>query len=420
MLENTSFVGWRRGAQRRCRAPRPRRGCRCSSRSMSASTGFDTALVTRVPSTSPTPGGGLGRARRWRHQRERRWGTGSSATTATSGRDEACSPGRGARPSSWSRRPSAFASALMTRKNTRMGATAFRAETKSVPSSVDDLHVLGGEQRPASAPTTRPMTMRLTRLTSLYFRNTSFTAMRSSFHERRAAKGRGIRARRAGDCHQRAPSYQSRGGGEVFEAVRGGDTRRCCRWCGRKDLNLHEFPHQNLNLARLPIPPRPHGVCIALATTRSDHDTKERPLLAFDDGTGRDGQGAHSRARAGNDGARGFSARKCALGSVGKRWGGGRMAADEREDRAVRCFPRSKRTFGHSFGSVQAAEASRRRFSCIFREWRGSAPAMRILRCASARCCYNTDDLLHCDNGANLRRCRSSGGDGGACSIRSS
>ena len=31
------------------------------------------------------------------------------------------------------------------------------------------------------------------------------------------------------------------------------------KWCGRKDLNLHEFPHQNLNLARLPIPPRPHA-----------------------------------------------------------------------------------------------------------------------------------------------------------------
>ena len=28
-------------------------------------------------------------------------------------------------------------------------------------------------------------------------------------------------------------------------------------WCGRKDLNLHGLPHQNLNLARLPIPPRP-------------------------------------------------------------------------------------------------------------------------------------------------------------------
>ncbi len=35
-------------------------------------------------------------------------------------------------------------------------------------------------------------------------------------------------------------------------------------WCGRKDLNLHESPHQNLNLARLPIPPRPHYVKTAL------------------------------------------------------------------------------------------------------------------------------------------------------------
>ena len=31
-------------------------------------------------------------------------------------------------------------------------------------------------------------------------------------------------------------------------------------WYGQKDLNLHELPHQNLNLARLPIPPCPHIV----------------------------------------------------------------------------------------------------------------------------------------------------------------
>ena len=41
--------------------------------------------------------------------------------------------------------------------------------------------------------------------------------------------------------------------------------RRDCSWLilmvrGDKDLNLHEFPHQNLNLARLPIPPRPHAL----------------------------------------------------------------------------------------------------------------------------------------------------------------
>ena len=29
------------------------------------------------------------------------------------------------------------------------------------------------------------------------------------------------------------------------------------RWCGRRDLNPHGFLHQILNLARLPIPPRP-------------------------------------------------------------------------------------------------------------------------------------------------------------------
>ena len=29
-------------------------------------------------------------------------------------------------------------------------------------------------------------------------------------------------------------------------------------WCGRRDLNSYACWHQNLNLARLPIPPRPH------------------------------------------------------------------------------------------------------------------------------------------------------------------
>ena len=44
-------------------------------------------------------------------------------------------------------------------------------------------------------------------------------------------------------------------------------------WCGRKDLNLHEFPHQNLNLARLPIPPRPHVSDVLLRTGVSQqHD----------------------------------------------------------------------------------------------------------------------------------------------------
>ena len=31
------------------------------------------------------------------------------------------------------------------------------------------------------------------------------------------------------------------------------------RWCGRRDLNPHDFRHGNLNPARLPIPPRPLG-----------------------------------------------------------------------------------------------------------------------------------------------------------------
>ena len=30
-------------------------------------------------------------------------------------------------------------------------------------------------------------------------------------------------------------------------------------WCGRGDSNPHGLPHWNLNPARLPIPPRPHG-----------------------------------------------------------------------------------------------------------------------------------------------------------------
>ena len=30
-------------------------------------------------------------------------------------------------------------------------------------------------------------------------------------------------------------------------------------WCGRRDLNSYACRHQNLNLARLPIPPRPHA-----------------------------------------------------------------------------------------------------------------------------------------------------------------
>src|SRR5512142_521561 len=31
----------------------------------------------------------------------------------------------------------------------------------------------------------------------------------------------------------------------------------CASWCGRRDLNPHDFRHWNLNPARLPVPPRP-------------------------------------------------------------------------------------------------------------------------------------------------------------------
>jgi hypothetical protein len=32
------------------------------------------------------------------------------------------------------------------------------------------------------------------------------------------------------------------------------------KWCGRRDSNSHTLRHQNLNLACLPIPPRPRTV----------------------------------------------------------------------------------------------------------------------------------------------------------------
>ncbi len=32
-------------------------------------------------------------------------------------------------------------------------------------------------------------------------------------------------------------------------------------WCGRRDLNPHELPHQNLNLARLPFRHARHYFC---------------------------------------------------------------------------------------------------------------------------------------------------------------
>lgn len=41
--------------------------------------------------------------------------------------------------------------------------------------------------------------------------------------------------------------------GQKYETGRGGEWR----WCGRRDLNPHDLRHQVLNLACLPIPPRP-------------------------------------------------------------------------------------------------------------------------------------------------------------------
>ena len=66
--------------------------------------------------------------------------------------------------------PAAFAlaSALVTRKNTSTGATAFRADTNSVPRSPTASAF--GNAMPSTAPTASPATMRLIRLMSLYLR----------------------------------------------------------------------------------------------------------------------------------------------------------------------------------------------------------------------------------------------------------
>ena len=40
---------------------------------------------------------------------------------------------------------------------------------------------------------------------------------------------------------------------------RPGNPQKSTDWCGRRDLNPHGLRHQNLNLACLPIPPRPLG-----------------------------------------------------------------------------------------------------------------------------------------------------------------
>ena len=60
----------------------------------------------------------------------------------------------------------AFASALITRKNTRIGATPFSADTNSVPSS--STTSMFGTATPSTPPITSPMTIRFTRLTEFH------------------------------------------------------------------------------------------------------------------------------------------------------------------------------------------------------------------------------------------------------------
>lgn len=50
------------------------------------------------------------------------------------------------------------------------------------------------------------------------------------------------------------------------------DTRAAPAWCGRRDLNPHDFRQRNLNPSRLPVPPRPPGprpACRASARGRA-------------------------------------------------------------------------------------------------------------------------------------------------------
>ena len=70
--------------------------------------------------------------------------------------------------------PSLFdeASALTTRINTRTGATALRAPTKSEPSIVSTVRF--GRATPRIAPITSPVTILLIRLISFHFLNNSF------------------------------------------------------------------------------------------------------------------------------------------------------------------------------------------------------------------------------------------------------
>ena len=73
----------------------------------------------------------------------------------------------------------AFASALITRKNTRIGATPFSADTNSVPSS--STTSMFGTATPSTPPITSPMTMRFTRLTEFHAWTTFLIPMMRSF-----------------------------------------------------------------------------------------------------------------------------------------------------------------------------------------------------------------------------------------------
>ena len=70
----------------------------------------------------------------------------------------------------------------------------------------------------------------------------------------------------------------------AIAAVRGwGVTRRgtwVAAWCGRRDLNPHDFRHGNLNPARLPVPPRPRRrqpTCAAAGRRGLYHGQSTRP-----------------------------------------------------------------------------------------------------------------------------------------------
>ena len=111
--------------------------------------------------------------------------------------------------------PWALQRALMTRKNTSTGATAFNAPTNSEPRSVM-MSVQGctfGMSSAKTMPTARPTRMRLMRLISLYFLNTAGTA-KVILLCLRAPLTRRVTAAR--------PKRNTGG-----------------KWCGRKDLNLH-------------------------------------------------------------------------------------------------------------------------------------------------------------------------------------